>query len=276
MSGNMILNQIWVSYTFFEDSMTSSLINKVKRNSLEDAYVIWEEANKTILNSGDNIEKLNQGFLSLKRAFNVTSKSLKENLGINEIHYTGKKSNKKFLDVLEHFEIIKTITIEKYLTLRNLIEHDNKEPPSREDCLSLSEYIWNYIRNSASILKNFIECFCFSPLTNEKGTLEFSYVISNKRGVFTPHLNVTACINRKYISFIRLDDTIEIDNICLISKYENDSDLIRIKKFDTDSLQYILFRGEISNQDFIVNYIKHMVLPEYGGIDENNIRRIFR
>ncbi|MDK4479643.1 hypothetical protein MWG12_10450, partial [Fusobacterium necrophorum] len=146
MYRNKILDDIWIDLSFFKDITTSSSVNLARTNLLQDAYIIWEEANKTILESSGNKEKLNQGFLSLKRAFNVASIELKKNTGIDEIQYSG-KNKRDFFSVLEYFDIVKTLSLKSYLDIRNLIEHQNAEPPSIEKSLLLSEYIWNYIRN---------------------------------------------------------------------------------------------------------------------------------
>ncbi len=94
--------------------MIGRVVNVGKIYGLNSAYEIWNEANNTILNCNDNKEKLNQGFLSLKRAFNVTSMELRKNLGIDNIKYSSKKKTKDFLGDLEYFEIIKTLTLNKY------------------------------------------------------------------------------------------------------------------------------------------------------------------
>lgn len=56
-------------------------------------------------------------------------------LGLDQIEYTGKAKKKDFLATLEHFEIMKTLTLGKYLSIRNYIEHENISPPSKEECL---------------------------------------------------------------------------------------------------------------------------------------------
>ncbi|MDU0894828.1 MAG: hypothetical protein E7A85_06095, partial [Anaerococcus sp.] len=106
-----IINDIWLDLTIFDKLNLGFIGNVNKITGLDAAYRIWEEANNTIENSNGNQEKLNQGFLSLKRAFNVTSKELKKNLGIDQIKYNGKKKKNDFLADLEYFEIIKTLNI---------------------------------------------------------------------------------------------------------------------------------------------------------------------
>ena len=73
-----IIDKIWVDAKVFENNIVSSIKNMSRINGLINAYKIWEEANNTILNCKGNEEKLNQGFLSLKRAFNVTSMELRK------------------------------------------------------------------------------------------------------------------------------------------------------------------------------------------------------
>ena len=82
---NNFIEKIWINSNICENCVLSVITNSHKIYGLESAYKIWEEANNTILSCNGNEEKLNQGFLSLKRAFNVTSIELRKNLGIDSI-----------------------------------------------------------------------------------------------------------------------------------------------------------------------------------------------
>lgn len=274
MENNLIKN-IWIDSKIFENSIVDGIINSHKMYGLDSAYKIWEEANNTISNCNENEEKLNQGFLSLKRAFNVTSMELRKNLGIDKIQYSSKKKAKDFLADLEYFEVIKTLTLNKYLNIRNLIEHENYSPPSVEDCLSLSEYIWNYIRNTANILNQFTEHITFSG-GNHKKKILFKYSVEQEGKNYFPHLYVTTLVKSDFISFIYKKNSINVENIKLLNKF----DLQKKKEFKEeanymDDLMHIAFEGEILNQDAIAMYIKSLILPEYGGLDEVSIQSIF-
>ena len=269
------IDKIWVDPNIFKNNTVSSIKNMGRINGLISAYKIWEEANNTILNCKGNEEKLNQGFLSLKRAFNVTSLELRKNLGIDKIQYSSKKKTKDFLADLEYFEVIKTLTLNKYLNLRNLIEHENHSPPSVEDCLSLSEYIWNYIRNTANILNQFTEHITFSG-SNCKNKVLFKYSVEKEGKNYFPHLYITTLVKSDFISFVYKKNSINVENIKLLNKF----DLQKKMEFKEDAnymddLMHIAFEGEILNQDAIEMYIKFLMLPEYGGLDEVSIQSIF-
>lgn len=272
---NNILENIWIDSNIFKNGIVGGITNTHKIYGLDSAYKIWEEANNTILNCGKNVEKLNQGFLSLKRAFNVTSVELKKNLAIDKIRYSSKKKNKDFLGDLEHFEIIKTLTLNKYLNLRNLIEHENQSPPSVKDCLSLSEYIWNYIRNTANILKQFTEYTTFTS-NNRDNKILFEYSTEKKKGIYFPHLHVTALIRSNFISFQCEENYFDIGKIRLLNKFDMQEKIEFEREANCiDDLNHIAFEGEILDQDIIAMYIKYLILPEYGGLDETSMQSIF-
>ena len=269
-----IIDKIWVDAKIFENNTVSSIKNMSRINGLMNAYKIWEEANNTILNCKGNEEKLNQGFLSLKRAFNVTSMELRKNLGIDKIKYKSKRKEKDFLGDLEYFEIIKTLTLNKYLNIRNLIEHENHSPPSVEDCLSLSEYIWNYIRSTVNIFNQFIETISFTSSSNSK--ILFEYTIEEKKKAYIPHLYVTAFAGSSYISFVHKENAMKVEKIKLLNKF----DLQREIEFENkagfiDDLEHIAFKGEILDPNVLAGYIKVLTLPEYGGLDDTSIQSIF-
>ena len=270
-----ILNNIRIDTNIFKNGSIGGVQNITKIHGLDSAYEIWEEANRTILNSNGNNEILNQGFLSLKRAFNVTSIELKKHLAIDKIGYDTKKSKKDFLGDLEYFEIIKTLTLSKYLKIRNLIEHENHKPLSIEDCLSLSEYIWNYIRNTANILNQFMEVIIFSDYKGNNRII-FEYITEKKGKEYFPHLYITSLLQTHLISFLKIDNSINVENIKLLNKFDVSKRIEFEKECDSmGELNVIAFSGEILNQQVISLYIKHLILPEFGGLDEESIKSIF-
>lgn len=272
MEGNFLEN-VWIDSKIIKNSIIGRITNVSKIYGLNSAYEIWNEANNTILNCSGNKEKLNQGFLSLKRAFNVTSMVLRKNLGIDTIKYSSKQKTKDFLGDLEYFEIIKTLTLNKHLNLRNLIEHENHSPPSVEDCLSLSEYIWNYIRNTANILNQFTEEI---SITSDNNKIIFEYIIEEKQNRYFPHLYVTAFVESKFISYIYKEKSINVEKINLLNKFDLQKEIEFEKESEyIDNLRHIAIKGEILDQDIIAEYIKVLILPKYGGLDETSIRSIF-
>lgn len=272
-----ILKNIWLDLNIFDEKSSGIVSAKCTTDDLDSAYFIWQEANNTIELSDGNTEKLNQGFLSLKRAFNVASLELKKKIAIDKIEYSLKKKSNDLLGDLEYFQITKTLTLNKYLNLRNLIEHKNESPPSQEDCLSLSEYIWNYIRNVANILNNFTEYIEFYIGKSQNNKIVFNYEIEEKNNMFYPHLYLYCVLETDYISFIERESSVKIDNIKLLNKFE----LEKIDKFKYDSvcidnLSLLAFRGEIIDQDILARYVKYLILPEYGGLNEETIKSVFR
>lgn len=275
MNENIIEN-ISIDLNIFENSEITSITNNGKVDGLNEAYAIWEEANNTIESSNGNKEKLNQGFLSLKRAFNVTSIELKNNLAINNIMYSTKNKKRDFLSDLEFFEITKIITISKYLKIRNLIEHDNHLPPSIEDCMSLSEYIWTYIRSVTNILCYFTEHLMFTNKDDSKSMISFDYVLEGEYKNYYPHLYVLGIVESKYISFVERKNSIKINKIRLLNKSDEKNEPILYNYSHLiDGLNHIIFKGEILDQDRLANYVKYSILPEYGGLDEHSIKQIF-
>lgn len=273
MEGNFLEN-VWIDSKIIEDCMIGRVMNFCKIYGLNNAYEIWNEANNTILNCNENKEKLNQGFLSLKRAFNVTSMELRKNLGIDNIKYSSKQKTKDFLGDLEYFEIIKTLTLSKYLKLRNLIEHENHSPPSVEDCLSLSEYIWNYIRNTVNILSQFTEEISITSDNNNK--ILFEYIVEEKNNMYFPHLYVTAFVESKFVSYLYKENSINVERIKLLNKFDLQKELEFEEEAEyIDGLRHIAIKGEILDQDIIAEYIKVLILPEYGGLDDISIQSIF-
>lgn len=276
-----ILKNIWIDLDIFNEQVTGIISAKGVTGGLDSAYIIWQEANNTILLSDGNTEKLNQGFLSLKRAFNVASLELKKKIAVDRIKHSFKEKANDFLGDLEYFQITKTLTLNKYLNLRNLIEHRNELPPSKDNCLLLSEYIWNYIRNVENILYNFTNYVEFHIGESKNNKIIFSYSVEESvKGesiMYFPHLYLSGLLETDYISFVKRENSVKVDNIKLLNKFELEK--IHEFKYDSfciDNLFVLAFRGEIIDQDILARYVKYLILPEYGGLDEETIKSVFR
>lgn len=104
----------------------------------------------------------------------------------------------------------------------------------------------------------------------------FDYVLEGEYKNYYPHLYVLGIVESKYISFIERKNSIKINKIRLLNK----SDVQKLPElynysYLIDGLDHIIFKGEILDQDRLANYVKHSILPEYGGINEHSIKQIF-
>ncbi len=270
------INKIWIDEDFFDSRIsTLSAFGDIDKEKLQKAYRIWEEAHNTIVKSGENDELFNQGFIALKRAFNVTSKVLKKEFGLHNINYTGK--TKSFFSTLEHFDIMKRNTFREYVNLRNILEHDAEaETPEKNLGIIFSEYIWAYIRIASSILANKVSEITY---TNEDyGIIKFRFDVEEIKDDYYPKIKVIGYVDVRKISYIESTSNIVIEDCKIINnaeKYILSEEFFEIKGFD-NNFNKMLFQGVVNDPDIMVNYIKQMVLPErWGLVDEGEFKKVF-
>ncbi len=270
------INKIWIDEDFFDgeiDVIESVFDGEIE--NLQKAYRIWEEAHNTIVKSGENEELFNQGFIALKRAFNVISKVLKKEFGLHNISYTGR--TKSFFSTLEHFDIMKKNTLKEYVNLRNILEHDEEGEISEKYLgIIFSEYIWAYIRIASSLLTNKKSEVIY--INNKYGIIKFHFIVEKNNDDYYPKIKVMGYVNVRKISYIQSRSNILIEDCKVINnakEYISSGDFLEIKSLD-DNFNKMLFEGVVKDPDIMVNYIKQMVLPErWGLVDENQFKRIF-
>jgi len=125
-------------------SKISSFI-RTEGSSRERAYEILEHA-ESILRDSDSALHRGDCITNLKRAINHRLKSLNELYRFDEIFKN--KKPKRLLEQLALLGIIKPMMLEKLILIRNEIEHEDKQPPSKERCQEFTELSWYFLKST--------------------------------------------------------------------------------------------------------------------------------
>ena len=87
---------------------------------------------------------------------------------------------------------------------------------------------------------------------------------------------VTAFVESKFVSYLCKENSINVEKINLLNKFDLQKEIEFEKESQyIDDLSHIAIKGEILDQDIIAKYIKVLILPEYGGLDDISIQSIF-
>ncbi len=276
------INTIWIDENFFNDKdiTTGSSISINRTEDIERADSIWKEANKTITDVKNHLkerDKLSQGFNSLKRVFNVLCRIWKEEFGIDGVEFPNKSKAKSMIESLEYFDILRANSLNRYLELRNLIEHEDEPPPQLDICIALSDYMWSFIKSTKLLINQKCDELIFESKSN--GVLIVEFKVINNNSVFIPKIYITAYIDKNFVYFLEKEKSIKLLSFEIVNKREeffNESHLDILARYDRLDFRKILLKGEIDNAAIISEFIKKVLLSDQGGLYEiDRIRHIF-
>lgn len=276
------INTIWIDEKFFDDKdiMTGSSISIDRTDDIERANSIWNQANKTITDVKNHFkerDKLSQGFNSLKRVFNVLCRIWKEEFGIDGVEFPNKSKARSMIESLEYFDILRANSLNRYLELRNLIEHEDEPPPQLDICIALSDYMWSFIKSTKLLINQKCDELIFESKSN--GVLIVEFKVINNNSVFIPKIYITAFIDKNFVYFLEKENSIKLYNFNIIN---NTEEFFNERYLDIPSisenldLKKVLLKGEIIKDTIISDFIKRVLLSDQGGLYENDrVRHIF-
>lgn len=213
-------------------------------------YSIINHAYETVNNNDDLY--LADAISNLRKAVNYRVNDIYSNLGINSLNFPLGKDKK--LEKLESLGIIKSLLINKLLTIRNGIEYRGDNPPSKENCEELIDVVWYFYRST--------DRYCNFELSDwlteweEEGKECFITVDFDLKQHSS--ININARCPEKYLSDIKNSSAfIPLKNIEIKNIFEDD---------DVKNLNYYpyYFTGEIET-DKIPNYLEmfSLILEEW-------------
>ena len=279
--------KIWIDFRILENIPPLGAFSEISVENRRRVYDIWKSAYKTMINSYDNEKQIiydrnnfEQGYVSLKRAYNLRIRQLNEAYGFSQINYSEKKKCDGILEILEFFDVVKKNTIKKYLEFRNNIEHRDENTVTFENAISQADYIWMFLKITDLILNKKVEYLVFMKEINDIPISYFQIdlnTVKKSREIYKTTLNIIVAVRPKYISFTPVTDWIEINNFNLISNlmFQNQIKDKISSNFNLCDRDCVLFKAVIDDDDIIANLIKEIV-KEGEFIDEFTKDKLFR
>jgi len=127
-------------------------------DDLYNALEIWKHAQE-LLRIEDSPLYRADCIINLKRAVNVRLKNLEKIYFIKGL--PSDISSKKTLDKFEELGLIRPNILSELIDIRNLIEHEETEPPSKEKCFFYIDIIWYFLKSTDSLVDDIIESFVY-------------------------------------------------------------------------------------------------------------------
>ena len=112
-------------------------------------YDIWRHARDRLKVDPSDLDRID-AIGALRRSVNHRLKALRSTYNIDCIPSTlGKK---QILERLQEFGIVRSAIIKDLLDVRNLIEHEDTEPPTLERCQHYVDIIWYFLKSTDKLL----------------------------------------------------------------------------------------------------------------------------
>ena len=121
----------------------------VESDLLFRAYDIWRHARDRLKADSTDLDRID-AIGALRRSVNHRLKSVRSTYNIDSL--PSALGKKQVLERLQEFGIVRSAIIKDLLDVRNLIEHEDSEPPSLERCQHYVDIIWYFLKSTDKLL----------------------------------------------------------------------------------------------------------------------------
>ncbi|MET3505698.1 hypothetical protein [Halalkalibacter oceani] len=238
-------HQIWLSKEILEWNIDGGESFSVSLEEWKRPYEIWEFSRKLIDENNDR-DNLSEGIISLKRSYEKRQKSIIANYPLGNINFNYKVPPKKRLELMEQYGLIRPLLIKKLLDIRNSIEHTDKSPPNKSECLELLDYVWFFLKSTDELVLNVPNKTC---MRNENS---FVWIDLNMEETSKENANVVfnfeAYLTLDKLSFVKKTDHICLENLEIVSERK---ELEEVECYESSHLTYknnaIFIKGKLTN-----------------------------
>lgn len=147
MTKEMYLNLDLIEKMIEQNCYFESSSYEYKMSSVT-GYAVIEHV-YDILESSESEDKyyLADCISNIRKAINYRVADIFKNLGLNKIKFEGYSKDKK-LQKLEVLNIAKPRLVDKLLKIRNNIEYNGDNPPDKNECEELAEFVWYFYKST--------------------------------------------------------------------------------------------------------------------------------
>ena len=112
------------------------------------------------------------------------------------------------LELLEYFGIIRPFMLRRLIEIRNILEHEESDPPPVDECLMFADLVWYFLRSTDGLTKVQSDMVIFRPphrTTSNNSQLKLSFQES------FAELDVSALFHPSFISYEYKENWIKIE-----------------------------------------------------------------
>ncbi|WP_046180885.1 hypothetical protein [Domibacillus tundrae] len=206
-------HKVWISNEVFNWRCYSNGGGFVDSEKWKRAYYIWEYAKNLIENASSDFQ-LADGVANLKRSLNQRLQLIEEIYNFRSISNVNKQ--KRYLELLEAFGIVRPLFMKKLMLVRNDIEHNDAKPPNVDRCLELLDVVWYFLRSTDFIVQLRRYEATFDKLDSEGYETQYSFSLNVDHAAEKLY-KISGWFPTDYISEEFQNDYVEV----IVKKYED-------------------------------------------------------
>jgi hypothetical protein len=208
--------RIWLepSWLTWENHQMSS--KPLDREKAKRAYEIHEHASNRLAHGATKLDRVD-AITSLKRAVTQRVQVLKEAYELGWLSIPNKP--KRDLELVAYLGIVRPLMLRRLIEIRNLLEHEDSDPPSSEDCEIFADFVWYFLRSTDVLAHRRLTRFTLVPqehghhvgLDGQEVRLNYygsRQLVDPRPG--SPTLNIIAYLPKTSIAYQSRPDWVEV------------------------------------------------------------------
>jgi hypothetical protein len=145
---------MWLTPKILEWETSYATEREFRDESWRRAYSLVSHAEHLLEQSRSELFRID-AITTLKRAVDHRLRLLDEIYEFRKIPIGNKPSGN--LDLLDYLGIVRPKMVQKLIEIRNLIEHENTDPPGEEACFDFVEFTWYFLRSTDLLVRRSIQ-----------------------------------------------------------------------------------------------------------------------
>jgi hypothetical protein len=208
-----VVRSMWLDPSWLTWNMGRRTFPTLDREKAKRAYEIHEHACDRLAQGTTKLDRVDV-ITALKRAITQRVQTLKEAYALDRIVIPDKP--KRDFELLEYLGIVRPLMLGRLVTLRNLLEHEDADPPSAEDCEILADFVWYFLRSTDVLVQNRLGTVSVSPhwWRIRPNDPEVRITYSDRGGEYKPHagpvLSIIAYLPETSIAYDSRPNWIEV------------------------------------------------------------------
>ena len=186
-------------------------------------YKHWKHANNLLQQHCTEFTLIDI-LTTLWRSVSLRLKHLNDIYRFKKIPIATKPSG--LLEIMEYFEIIRPLMLNKLKDIRNVIEHEDKNIPDIDICRELSEFVWYFLRSTDPLAMKSVGLFTLNrgkfskEIENQFKDMpinDLTFLIDIKRNW---NIGISGNIETTFLSYTSLNDWILVSGTIKRNTFE--------------------------------------------------------
>ena len=171
-----VVKRVWIdpSWLSWERLMEGRFV--FSTDAVDRPYVIQQHACDRLVGDPSDLDRAD-AIIALRRAVDQRVQKLKEIYQIRKLRVTTPEA-KGDLHLLSSFDIIRPFMVKRLIEIRNVVEHQDREPPPTAESLMFADLVWYFLRSTDSLVRGRVDQLLFYPPGSDPFAREYNPSVS--------------------------------------------------------------------------------------------------